>query len=207
MIFTNKNLSTIYLLVILFTITISFIVNRKQIKSLILMPFEKKKSYLSLYFQRNTNFSFIRFNFTLITILISTCFIAFFFKKIFEINFSLLLILVICFYFLKHILTILWGFMTNKYLKYKKISIIVIDANTLISMYFLPILFISHFNDFFNISIVFIISIIFFLTLIISELILIIKAKSLIDLKIKDIILYICAFEIVPVITFYIALK
>ena len=43
MIFTNKNLLTIYLLVILFTITISFIVNRKQIKSLILMPFEKTK--------------------------------------------------------------------------------------------------------------------------------------------------------------------
>ena len=207
MIFTNKNLLTIYLLVILFTITISFIVNRKQIKSLILMPFGKNESYISLYFQRNINFSFIRFNFTLITILISTYFIAFFFKKIDEINFSLLLLLVICFYFLRHIFTILWGFTTNKYLKYKKISIIVIDANALISMYFLPILFIFHFNDLFNINIVFIISIIFFLTLIISELIFIIKAMNLIDLKIKDIILYICAFEIVPIITFYIALK
>jgi len=207
MTFTNKNLLTIYLLVILFTITISFIVNRKQIKSLILIPFEKKKSYLSLYFQRNINFSFIRFNFTLITILISTYFIAFFLKKVDEINFSLLLLLVICFYFLRHVFTILWGFTTNKYLKYKKISIIVIDANAFISMYFLPIIFISHFNNFFNINSLFIISTIFFLTLIISELIFIIKAKSLIDLKIKDIILYICTFEIIPVITFYIALK
>lgn len=207
MIFTNKNLLTIYLLVILFTITISFIVNRKQIKSLILIPFEKNESYLSLYFQRNINFSFIRLNFTLITILISTYFIAFFFKKMDEINFSLLLILMICFYFLRHVFTILWGFITNKYLKYKKISIIVIDTNTLISIYFLPILFISHFNNFFNTNIVFNISIIFFLTLIVSELIFIIKAKSLMDLKIKDIILYICAFEIIPIITFYIALK
>ena len=65
-----------------------------------------------------------------------------------EINFSLLLILMIFFYFLRHVFTILWGFITNKYLKYKKISIIVIDTNTLISIYFLPILFISHFNNF-----------------------------------------------------------
>tara|TARA_B100000900_G_scaffold161537_1_gene137135 strand:+ start:61 stop:684 length:624 start_codon:yes stop_codon:yes gene_type:complete len=207
MIFTNKNFFTIYLLIILFIITISFIVNRKQIKSLILMPFEKKESYLSLYFQRNVNFSFIRFNFTLITVLISTCFIAIFFKKIDEITFSLLLLLMICFYFLRHIFTILWGFSTNKYLKCKRISIIVIDTNALISIYFLPILFFSHFNDFFNINIGFIVSILFFLTLITYELIFIIKVMSLIDLKIKDIILYICAFEIVPIITFYIALK
>ena len=57
------------------------------------MPFEKNESYLSLYFQRNINFSFIRLNFTLITIFISTYFIAFFFKKMDEINFFYVLIM------------------------------------------------------------------------------------------------------------------
>ena len=207
MIFINKNLITIYLLIILFIITISFVVNRKQIRSLILMPFEKKENYLSLYFQRNVSFSFLRFNFTLITILISTCFIANFFEKKDEITFSFLLLLIIFFYSFRHVFTILWGFTTNKYLKCKKISIIVIDTNALVAIYFLPILFIYHFNVFFGLNTIFIISIIFFLTLIVSELIFIIKALNLIDLKIKDIILYICAFEIVPIITFYIALK
>ena len=207
MVFINKNLITIYLLIILFIITISFIIDRKQIRSLILMPFEKKENYLTLYFQRNISFSFLRFNFTLITILISSCFIANFFEKIDEITFSFLLLLTIFFYSFRHIFTILWGFATNKYLKYKKISIIVIDTNALVTLYFLPILFIYHFNVFFDLNIIFIISIIFFFTLIISELIFIIKAMNLTDLKIKDIILYICIFEIVPIITFYIALK
>ena len=203
----NKNLITIYLLIILFIITISFVVNRKQIKSLILMPFEKKENYLSLYFQRNVSFSFLRFNFTLITILISTCFIANFFEKKDEITFYFLLLFIVLFYSFRHVFTILWGFTTNKYFKCKKISIIVIDTNALVAIYFLPFLFIYHFNDFFDLNIMFIISIIFFLTLIISELILIIKAMNLIDLKIKDIILYICAFEIVPIVIFYIVLK
>ncbi len=207
MIFINKNIITIFLLVILFIITISFIVNRKQIKSLILIPFEKKKSYLALYFQRNINFSFLRFNFTLITILISTCFIANFLNKIDNITFSLLLLLMICFYFFRHVFTFLWGFTTNKYLKSKKISIIIIDSNTFVSIYFLPILFISHFNNFFDLNITSTVSIIYFISIIISELIFIIKAMNLIDLKIKDIILYICLLEIVPIITFYIALK
>ena len=206
MAFLNKNLLSIYLLFILFLITISFVNNRKQIRSLILIPFKTKESYDSLYFQRNINFSFLRLNFVLLTISISNCFVINFTQEINSIRFFLMLLLILVFYFIRHVSILLWGFVTNKYVKCKKISIVVIDTNAFISLYFLPFLFIAQFNNFINLNILSIISILYILLIAIAETFFIIKNKNLIDLERKDIILYICAFEIIPIIAFYITL-
>lgn len=207
MTFIHQDLYSIYLLFILFIISISFINDRKQIKSLLLIPFKTKESYSYLYFQRNINFNFIRFLYIIIILLVSNSFIGFLYKNLNISDFFNLLYYMLCFFIIKYISILLIGFILNKYVKFKKIAIINIDIKAFISMYFLPILLIISYSDLLNPIISIFISIIFITLLIITKIIFVVKSNNFIGLKFLDIISYICILEIVPIIVLYNILK
>jgi len=205
--FIYHDLYSIYLLFIIFLICISFINNRKQIKSLLLIPFKTKESYNSLYFQRNINFSFLRFLYFILIILISNSFLALLYQHFKILDFFNLLWKILCFFIVKYTAILLIGLMLNKYVKFKKIAIINIDIKAFISMYFLFILIIISYANLLNPILIYIISVIFIILLIITKIGFLIKSNNFIGLKFIDIISYICLLEIIPIIALYIILK
>ena len=205
--FLYHDLYSIYLLFIISLISLSFINDRKQIKTLLLIPFQKQKSYGSLYFQRNMNFSFLRFLYFLLIILITNCFIYILQQQTVKYNFFSLLIIVKLFFITKYTASLMMGFILNKYAKFKKIIIINIDIKAFISLYFLPILFIISYTNFLSDSLIYIVCFLFLTILISAKLMFLLKSNNFIGLKFIDIILYICFLEIIPVIALYISLK
>ena len=205
--FIYHDLYSIYLLFILFLICIAFTNDSKQIKSLLLIPFKTKESYDSLYFQRNINFSFIRFLYFILIILISNSFLALLYHNFKILDFFNLLWKIICFFMLKYIAILLIGLMLNKYVKFKKIAIINIDIKAFISMCFFFILLIISYSNLLNPILIYIISVIFIILLVMTKISFLIKSNNFIGLKFIDIISYICVVEIIPIIVLYSVLK
>jgi len=205
--FIYHDLYSIYLLFILFLICIAFTNDSKQIKSLLLIPFKTKDSYDSLYFQRNINFSFIRFLYFILIILISNSFLALLYHNFKILDFFNLLWKIICFFMLKYIAILLIGLMLNKYVKFKKIAIINIDIKAFISMCFFFILLIISYSNLLNPILIYIISVIFIILLVMTKISFLIKSNNFIGLKFIDIISYICVVEIIPIIVLYSILK
>ncbi len=205
--FIYQDLYSIYLLFIIFLISISFINDRKQIKSLLLIPFKTKESYSFLYFQRNMDFSFLRFLYFIKITLISSSFLAFLHQDFKIAIFFSLLFKVLCFFIVKYIAILLIGFILKKYVKFKKITIINIDIKAFISIYFFPILIFTSYTNLFTPTLIYVISLIFLILIVFVKIGFLIKSNNFIGLKFIDIISYICILEIVPIIVFYISLK
>ena len=205
--FLYHDLYSIYFLFVVFLISVSFNTDRKQIKSLLLLPFKTKESYEFLYFQRNINFSFLRFLYFTIIILISSSFLTLLCQDFKIFDFLNLLWKVFVFFIAKYIVILLFGFILNKYVKFKKIAIINIDIKAFISMYFFPILLIISYTNVLNDTLIYIISLIFIILMVITKIVFLIKSNNFIGLKFIDIISYICILEIIPIIALYNVLK
>ena len=205
--FIYHDLYSIYLLFIIFLICICFINDRKQIKSLLLIPFKTKESYGFFYFQRNINFSFMRFLYFMLIILISSAFLALLYQNYNINDFFNLMLIIFFFFIIKYATILLIGFILNKYLKFKKIAIINIDIKTFVSIYFLPVLVFVSYTELRNIVSIYMLSIIFIILLLITKIIFLIKSTNFIGLKFIDIISYICILEIIPIIALYTILK
>ena len=207
MTFLYHDLYSIYLLFVFFLISICFNTNRKQIKSLLLLPFKTKESYEYLYFQRNMNLSFVRFLYFIIIVLISSPFITLLKGNLKIFDFFDLLWKVIVFFIAKYAAILLFGFTLNKYVKFKKVSIINIDVKTFISIYFFPVLLVISYANVLSYTLIYIISLIFIMLMVITKIVFIIKSNKFIGLKFIDIISYICILEIIPIIALYTILK
>jgi len=205
--FINHDIYSIYLLLIILILSTAFNTNRKQITSLLSIPFNSKENYAFLYFQRNTNFSFLRFLNFILTTLITNSFVALLYTDLSINKFVILLVNVFCFFIIQHIMILIFGLSINKYAKYMKISIINIDIKTFISIYFFPILLIISYSNFMSHNLNVIISILFLIFLIIMKLWFVIKSNNYIGLKFIHIISYICILEFIPIIAFYFILK
>ncbi len=205
--FINHDIYSIYLLLIILILSTAFNTNRKQITSLLSIPFNSKENYAFLYFQRNTNFSFLRFLNFILTTLITNSFVALLYTDLSINKFVILLVNVFCFFIIQHIMILVFGLSINKYAKYMKISIINIDIKTFISIYFFPILLIISYSNFMSHNLNVIISILFLIFLIIMKLWFVIKSNNYIGLKFIHIISYICILEFIPIIAFYFILK
>ena len=205
--FINHDIYSIYLLLIILILSAAFNNNRKQIKSLLSIPFNTKENYAFLYFQRNTNFNFLRFLNFILTTLIANSFVALLYTNLSINKFLILLVKVFCFFIIQHILILIFGFLINNYVKSMKISIIHIDIKAFISIYFFPILLIISYSKFISHNLNVIISIIFLIFLIIMKIWFVIKSNNYISLKFIHIISYICILEIIPIIAFYFILK
>jgi len=114
---------------------------------------------------------------------------------------------VIVFFIAKYTAILLFGFTLNKYVKFKKVSIINIDVKTFISIYFFPVLLVISYANVLSHTLIYIISLIFIMLIVITKIIFIIKSNKFIGLKFIDIISYICIFEIIPIIVLYTILK
>tara|TARA_B100000945_G_scaffold287569_1_gene259278 strand:+ start:531 stop:953 length:423 start_codon:yes stop_codon:yes gene_type:complete len=125
--------------------------------------------------------------------------------KIFE--FFDLLWKVIIFFIAKYAAILLFGFTLNKYVKFKKVSIINIDVKTFISIYFFPVLLVISYANVLSYTLIYIISLIFIMLMVITKIVFIIKSNKFIGLKFIDIISYICILEIIPIIALYTILK
>jgi len=176
-------------------------------RNLLLIPFKKGESYKYLYFQRNMNFTFLRFLYFTLIILIGNCLIGLLLKKIKIFDFFSLLITTMCFFILKYIGIITLGYILKKNKEFKKLAIINIDIKTFLFIYLLPFLFIISYTYIANESTIYIISLIFLIFFLFSKNIFLFKSNNLIGLKFIDIILYICLLEIIPIIALYIVLK
>ncbi len=207
MTFLYHDLYSIYLLFVVFLISVCFNTDKKQIKSLLLIPFKTKESYDFLYFQRNVNFSFSRFLYFIIIVLISSSFLSLLDQNLKIFDFFDFLWKVFVFFIAKYVAILLFGFTLNKYVKFKKVSIINIDIKTFISIYFLPILIVISYANVLSYTLIYIISLIFIMLMVITKIIFLIKSNNFIGLKFIDIISYICILEIIPIIALYTILK
>ena len=176
-------------------------------RNLLLIPFKKGESYKHLYFQRNINFTFLRFLYCILIILIGNCLIGLVIKKIEIFDFFNLLITTTSFFILKYIGIITLGYILKKSKNCKKLAIINIDIKTFLFIYFLPFLFITSYANLLSESTIYIISLVFLILFLLLKNIFVLKSNSLIGLKFIDIILYICLLEIIPIIVLYIILK
>ena len=102
--FYNHDFYSVLLIFILFLISISFNINRRQTNSLLRIPFNNKETYGSLYFQRNTNISFTRFLYFNIMALITSSYLGLLFKKMNFNDFIFLSLLITIFFSLKMLL-------------------------------------------------------------------------------------------------------
>ena len=146
MFFLYHNFYSIFLLCVICLITSLFIYDRKQIKSLIIIPFNQNHEFL--YFERNLNFSFLRFLYLIIISLITSSFIMLMFINIHISDFLFLIFKTLSFFVIKYFGIFLFGHTIKKNKEFKKITIISIDIKTLIVIYFFPIL-ITKFYYFF----------------------------------------------------------
>ena len=201
--FLYHDLYSVFLLIIICLFSILCVARKKQIQHLIFIPFDQHKNYESLYFERNINFSFIRFLYFLIIILTTTCLVSLLFDNVTTISFVLLFLKLICFFLIKYFGIILFGLIRNKYQLFKKITIINIDSKAFIAIYFFPILTFISYSNFFNNKALFLISSVFIVILIITKFVFLYKSKSIIKYSFIDIISYLCFLELGPIILFY----
>ncbi len=202
----NHDFYSILLIFILFLISIAFQNNRRQTNNLLLIPFNNKESYGSLYFQRNTNISFTRFLYFNIMALITSSYLGLLFKKINFNDFIFLSILITVFFLIKNVSILIFGIILKKYSIFKKIVIVDIDINTFISIYSYPILLFISYSKFENMNFQIFISIIYIVVLYATKFFYIRKTNILSSLKIIHIICYICILEIIPLLLLYIIL-
>ena len=170
---------SVLLIFILFLISIAFNNNRRQTNSLLRIPFNNKETYGSLYFQRNTNISFTRFLYFNIMALITSSYLGLLFKKMNFNDFIFLSLLITVFFFIKNVSILIFGLSLNKYSIFKKITIINIDINTFISIYFYPILLFVSYSKFENINFQIYISLIYIVVFFTTKFFFIIKTNIL----------------------------
>ncbi len=202
----NHDFYSVLLISLLFLISIAFNNNRRQTNSLLRIPFNNKETYGSLYFQRNTNISFTRFLYFNIMALITSCYVSLLFKKLNFYDFIFLSFLILVFFFFKNVSILIFGLSLKKYSIFKKITIINIDINTFIAIYFYPILLFVSYYKFENMNFQFFISIIYVVVLYATRFFFIIKTNILSSLNLIHIICYICILEIIPLVLLYIIL-
>ncbi len=202
----NHDFYSVLLIFLLFLISIAFNNNRRQTNSLLRIPFNNKETYGSLYFQRNTNISFTRFLYFNIMALITSCYVSLLFKKLNFYDFIFLSFLILVFFFFKNVSILIFGLSLKKYSIFKKITIINIDINTFIAIYFYPILLFVSYYKFENMNFQFFISIIYVVVLYATRFFFIIKTNILSSLNLIHIICYICILEIIPLVLLYIIL-
>ena len=203
----NHDFYSVLLIFLLFLISIAFNNNRRQTNSLLRIPFNNKETYGSLYFQRNTNISFTRFLYFNIMALITSCYVSLLFKKLNFYDFIFLSFLILVFFFFKNVSILIFGLSLKKYSIFKKITIINIDINTFIAIYFYPILLFVSYYKFENMNFQFFISIIYVVVLYATRFFFIIKTNILSSLNLIHIICYICILEIIPLLVLYSILK
>ena len=203
MAFLYHDLYSIFLIAIICFLSILSIIGKNQIKHLISIPFDQQKNYETLYFERNVNFSFVRFLYFLIIILITTCFITLLFPHTKPIDFIILFFKLFCVFIIKYFGIITFGLIQNKYKMFQKISIINIDIKALVALYFFPMLIFISYANFLNTTILSVVGFIFIFFLVIIKLLFLYKSKSLLKYSFLDIILYICIFELSPIVLFY----
>lgn len=204
--FYNHDFYSVLLIFLLFLISIAFNNNRRQTNSLLRIHFNNKETYGSLYFQRNTNISFTRFLYFNIMALITSSYVGLLFKKINLYDFIFLSFLILVFFFIKNVSILIFGLSLKKYSVFKKITIINIDINTFISIYFYPILLFVSYSKFENMNFQFFVSIIYLVVLYATRFFFIIKTNILSSLNLIHIICYICILEIIPIVLLYIIL-
>ena len=204
--FYNHDFYSVLLIFILFLISISFNINRRQTNSLLRIPFNNKETYGSLYFQRNTNISYTRFLYFNIMALIASSYLGLLFKKMNFNDFIFLSLLITVFFFLKNVSILIFGIILKKYSTFKKITIVNIDINTFISIYFYPILLFASYSKFENMNFQIFFSITYIVVLYATKFFFIIKTNILSSLNLIHIICYICILEIIPLVLLYIIL-
>ena len=204
--FYNHDFYSLLLIFLLFLISVSFNNNRRQTNSLLRIPFNNKETYGSLYFQRNTNISFTRFLYFNIMALITSSYVSLLFKKINFYDFIFFSFLILVFFLIKNVSILIFGLSLKKYSIFKKITIINIDINTFISIYFYPILLFVSYSKFENINFQIFISILYVAVLYATRFFFIIKTNILSSLNLIHIICYICILEIIPLVLLYIIL-
>ena len=204
--FYNHDFYSVLLIFILFLISIAFNNNRRQTNSLLRIPFNNKETYGSLYFQRNTNISFTRFLYFNIMALITSSYVGLLFKKINFFDFIFLSLLITIFFIIKNVSILIFGLSLKKYSVFKKITIINIDINTFISIYFYPILLFAYYSKFENTNFQIYISLIYIVVFFTTKFFFIIKTNILSSLNLIHIICYICILEIIPLVLLYVIL-
>ena len=204
--FYNHDFYSVLLIFILFLISIAFNNNRRQTNSLLLIPFNNKETYGSLYFQRNTNISFTRFLYFNIMALTTSSYLGLLFKKMNFYDFIFLSLLITIFFVIKNVTILTFGIILKKYSIFKKIIIVSIDINTFISIYFYPILLFISYSKFENINFQIYISLIYLVVFFITKFFFIIKTNILSSLNLIHIICYICILEIIPLVLLYVIL-
>ena len=203
----NHDFYSILLIFILFLISIAFKNNRRQTNKLFSIPFNNKESYGSLYFQRNIDISFTRFLYFNITALITSSYLGLLFKKMNFSDFIFLLLMITVFFFIKNVSILSFGIILKKYSVFKKITIVNIDINTFISIYFYPILLFVSYYKFENMNFQIFTSLVYIYVLYTTKFFFIIKTNILYGLNLIHIICYICILEIIPLLVLYSILK